>query len=178
MFDDSISDDLSVAAARAADRARLQGSGEFQPVGLLALIPATLADLGVPAGEVLASCGISADLLDDIEGVLPYAKAGELFDACAAATHCPHFGLLVGQKADLGHFGPLGEAARNAATLEEAFGDLAAYPYRNDQSGMFYVLPDDETFALCHAVILAGRRTGRPFSRTWRWPRFARLRAI
>ena len=156
MFDDSISDDLSVAAARAADRARLQGSSEFQPVGLLALIPATLADLGVPAGEVLASCGISADLLDDIEGVLPYAKAGELLDACGAATNCPHFGLLVGQKADLGHFGPLGESARNAATLEEAFGDLAAHPYRNDESGMFYLWPDDETFSLCHAVPLGG----------------------
>lgn len=161
MFDDSFSDDLSVAAARAADRARLQGSSEFQPVGLLALIPATLADLG--AAEVLASCGISADSLDDIEGVLPYARAGELFDACAAATNCPHFGLLVGQKADLGHFGPLGEAARNAATLEQALGDLAAHPYRNDQSGMFYVLPDDETFALCHAVILAGAPRWAPF---------------
>jgi AraC-like DNA-binding protein len=136
---------------------------EFQPLGLLALIPDVLADFGVATAELLASCRLSADELDDVEGVLSYARAGELFDACAAATDCPHFGLLVGQKANLVHFGPLGEVLRNAATLEQAFGDLAAHPYRNNQGGMFYVLPDDETFPLCHAVTLAGPPRWAPF---------------
>ncbi len=59
----------SAANARSAERTR----SEVPPIGPLALIPAVLADFGVSADEVLASCWASAGQLDDLEGVLPYA---------------------------------------------------------------------------------------------------------
>jgi hypothetical protein len=75
----------------------------------LAEIPALLRELAVDAAEALKRAGLAASALDRADNRIPFAAADTLLGECAAMTGCSHFGLLVGQRWHLSHFGALGQ---------------------------------------------------------------------
>jgi hypothetical protein len=85
-----------------------------QRVGPLTPALGLLREMQVDPSGVLASAGLASNALDDHDATIPYLAAGRFLQACVGHTGCRHFGLLVGQRVDLGCFGPIGDLTRTA----------------------------------------------------------------
>jgi AraC-like DNA-binding protein len=110
-----------------------------QRVGALVAVPELLRELGVDAGPVLNEAGLSLEDLSNSEGSLPFANVGRLFDSCIAATGCPHFGLLIGQRAGLASLGLVGQLMRHAPDLRQAALDLCVNQPRYVRGSVVYL---------------------------------------
>ena len=91
----------------------------------LGAIPALLRELGVAPEPLLCAHGINdQEAFKDPDATMPFAMAGRLLKTCAERTHCPYFGLLVGQWADTGALGSVGLLLRNAPDVITALNEL------------------------------------------------------
>ena len=61
-------------------------------------IPSLLSEFGVDPIAVLEKAGLDERSLADPDGWMSFDTAGRLLNECIAATGCPHFGLLLGQR--------------------------------------------------------------------------------
>jgi Arabinose-binding domain of AraC transcription regulator, N-term len=68
--------------------------------GALMALPRLLGEFGVDANRLLAEFGLEPAYFEDPENKIALATMGQLLARCADAAACPHFGLLVGQRAD------------------------------------------------------------------------------
>src|SRR5271169_1108534 len=132
----------------------------YQRIGPSAHLPPTLAGLGADPKEVLLRCGFAPDALDNPDGVIPFYKAGELLEACVKASDCPHFGLLIGQKATSSSFGLIGALMRNAPTWGDAIRDVVANHHRFVRGGVLYLFPIKDEMLLGYAVYQGGDVSG------------------
>jgi AraC-like DNA-binding protein len=105
-----------------------------QRVGPLVELPALLRELGAKPTEVLASVGISAKALENVENRIPSLAVESLLNECALKTGCAHFGLLLGLRTRLSHMGLLGEIVRKSPTLGAAIRTFAVYQHLNSPS--------------------------------------------
>jgi hypothetical protein len=64
--------------------------------------------------------GLDPRLLDDGKSVIPFAAPGRLYTLCVARTNCPHFGLLVGQRATILSLGLVGRLMQHSETIGDA----------------------------------------------------------
>lgn len=100
------------------------GMIRLAPLGAL---PELLREFGITPEPVLRAHGIeTAERFQDPEAIIPFAIAGQLLKTCAEQTHCPYFGLLVGQRADAGCLGSVGLLLRNAPDVITALNELVA----------------------------------------------------
>ncbi|MFL5152875.1 MAG: AraC family transcriptional regulator ligand-binding domain-containing protein [Microvirga sp.] len=60
-----------------------------------------LRDLGADPEQVIEDGGHDPRIFDGPENFLSHAALGRLYQHCAERTNCPHFGLLVGEKASV-----------------------------------------------------------------------------
>ena len=93
----------------------------MQRVGTLRHTATVLRDLGLPAPKIAATLGSLAEPLENPDQFVPFAEAAAMLERCAAATGCPHFGLLIGERSDhrdLGLPGALTFVDRYVAALE------------------------------------------------------------
>lgn len=99
----------------------------FVRVPPLKAVPDLLRELGIDAGPLLQSCGIKDEhIFHDPEALLPFSVAGQLMKTCAEATGLPHFGLLVGQRAQPDCLGAVGLLIQNAPNVIAALNELVA----------------------------------------------------
>jgi AraC-like DNA-binding protein len=96
-------------------------------VGVIAGLPGVLASLGVNPGEVLAELGLEPGLFDNPDNRISFVARGRLLAHCAQRTACPHFGLLVGQQANLRSFGLIGLLARSSQDAGAALRSLVRH---------------------------------------------------
>jgi hypothetical protein len=68
----------------------------LERVGPSLLRAELLRRFGLNPVDMLAAAALDAKALDDPEAMIPYAAAGLLLEVAADKTHCPHFGLEVG----------------------------------------------------------------------------------
>jgi AraC-like DNA-binding protein len=127
-------------------------ASDEQVVAPFAALAAVLRERGVDPVEVLASCGLAADTLDDPSRRIPFAAAGALFDAAARRTGCAHLGLLVGQHFRLAGWGVLGALAQCAATLGDALSRLSVYQRLYSAGTVIFLEVDRETAAVYGAI--------------------------
>jgi len=104
-----------------------------QRVGPFAEIPRLVRELGANPTEILASVGLDADALEGLESRVPFVALGRLLSQCAVKTGCPHFALLLGQRARLSHLGLPGQLVRCSPTLSSAIRTFAVYQHLNSQ---------------------------------------------
>lgn len=104
-----------------------QGTSATTRIGVNAGIPGVLASLGVTPGEVLRELGLEPGLFDNPDNRISYVARGHLLAHCAQRTACPHFGLLVGQRANLRSFGLIGLLARSAPDAGAALRSLVRH---------------------------------------------------
>jgi len=109
-------------------------------VGPLMPIPAILREHGIDPLAVLAQVGVDGRLFDDPENRVSLADLGTLLDVCSRLTHCPHFGLLIGQRFDISALGVLGELMRNSPTLHDALGLATRYLELQDRGAVSLTL--------------------------------------
>jgi AraC-like DNA-binding protein len=89
--------------------------------------PEVLRDLGFDPAEVLSDVGLDLKLFDDPNNRISFLARGRMMAHCAARTSCPHFGLLVGQKAGLDSFGFVGLLAKYSPSAGSALRSLMRY---------------------------------------------------
>jgi AraC-like DNA-binding protein len=120
----------------------------LQRVGFLVVVPGILKEFGLHPSDVLNSVGLPSDAIDDPESRIPYFMMGRLLQACAQRTDCPHFGLLVGQRASTGLLGAIGQLMANAPNLGTAIRDLVQHQHRHARGAVVYLveLGDDMLF--------------------------------
>ena len=93
-------------------------------IGPVRAVPAQLQAFGVEPRQVLSEVGLSPQVFASPDNRIPYTTLGQLFDACVRHTGCGHFGLLVGERFELGCLGILGEQMRNAPSVGVALSSL------------------------------------------------------
>ncbi len=112
-------------------------SGRVQVrVGSAVFVADVLRDLGTSFDAIVAQAGLSPALLANPEQPISIGRLGRLFSVCAAATNCPHFGLLIGRRA----------AAH--ITAQAAFAAQAAPSIGTLLVGMLSLLPDFSSLLL------------------------------
>jgi AraC-like DNA-binding protein len=89
-------------------------------LGVAKAIAPILRGFGLDPAPVIRESGLDPLLFDDGTNVIPHAALGRLLTLCVARTHCPHFGLLVGQRATVLSLGLVGRLMQHSETLGDA----------------------------------------------------------
>ncbi|HZD32097.1 MAG TPA: AraC family transcriptional regulator ligand-binding domain-containing protein, partial [Candidatus Angelobacter sp.] len=123
-----------------------------QRVGILVELPHLLRELGADPAAVVSDAGLDPDVLLDPENVIPFLALGRLLQRCVEVTQVTHFGLPLGQKSVLRHYGLVGQLMRNAPNLGTAMGDIAVNQRRYVRGSVPYLLVQGDTAFWGYAV--------------------------
>jgi AraC-like DNA-binding protein len=123
-----------------------------QRVGGLVVVPPLLRELGVDPRAVLQAADIPAQCLDNVDARIPVDAVDRLLSRCVQASNCDHFGLLVGQRWEFGHFGRLGELMTCAPTVGDALRDFCLLQYVNSDVGTAFVIEDGDSASFGYAL--------------------------
>ncbi len=123
-------------------------------------IPSLLLEHGVDPAPLLAELGLTPAQFDEPESVISYASRSRLLSRCAEATRCPHFGLLVGQRAGLSSFGLVGFLMQSAPDVRAAL-EIALQHFQLHNPNATVELIENEGFAYFGHTILRPDFVGR-----------------
>jgi AraC-like DNA-binding protein len=109
----------------------LAGRGRTLPPGYIHLgvakeIAPVLRDFGLDPDPIIREAGLDPRLFDDGTNVIPHAALGRLLALSVVRTNCPHFGLLVGQRATILSLGMVGRLMQHSETLGDAMRALVS----------------------------------------------------
>ncbi|MDG4596012.1 MAG: AraC family transcriptional regulator [Candidatus Contendobacter sp.] len=124
--------------------------------GPLAAVSPVLREFGVDPMEIMASLGLDPVLFDDPENTISFAAMGQLLKRCAAATQCPHFGLLIGQRMGPACLGLVGELLQHLPDVGSALRSLVLNLHLHDQGGVPLLSVEQGTAILCYAIYQGG----------------------
>ena len=96
-------------------------------IGATIGVPEVLQSLGSDPAEVLDEVGVDIALFEDPNNRMSFVARGQMLAHCADRTGCPHFGLLVGQKAGLSSMGFAGLLAKYSPDVAQALGSLIRF---------------------------------------------------
>jgi AraC-like DNA-binding protein len=124
----SIGQRISTPAPPPASQAR---PGRTLPPGYIHLgvakeIAPALRDLGCDPDPIIRAAGLDPALFEDGANVIPFAALGRLLTLGVARTHCPHLGLLVGQRATILSLGLVGRLMLHSVTVGDALRALVS----------------------------------------------------
>lgn len=125
---------------RASAGSVLHASADMS-VAPLQAIPPLLRELGMEPSSVFERVGIDQDTLTDAANRLPFGLVGRLLDECAAASSCPHFGLLTGIRAGPAAAGIASELVRHAESVHAALRLFIAHLHLHDRGGVVALSP-------------------------------------
>ncbi len=134
----------SSKAARTSTQASARGAliaAADLSVAPLQAIPPLLRELGVEPSSVLERVGIDQGVLADATNRVPFGLVGRLLDECAAASSCPHFGLLVGIRSGPAAAGIAGHLFRHAESVHAALRLFIAHLHLHDRGGVVALNP-------------------------------------
>lgn len=83
--------------------------------------PELVTELGGDPGALLLAAGVPDGSVGAHDIFVPYRAVILAVESAATATGCPDFGRRLALRQDIGNFGPLGVAARTAATVGGGF---------------------------------------------------------
>ena len=114
---------------------------------------AVVRDFGLDPVVILSEAGWSPALLDNPDNIVPFAALGRLIEVAAARTACPHFGLLLGQKAGPSVIGVVGFASRYAQDVRSALLLLSQRLGHHDRGGVVIFNETDKVATLGYRVL-------------------------
>lgn len=126
---------------------------------VMAIVPA-LREFKVDLPTVLAEYGLEESYLADPDNTVPYAIFGLLLRRCAEITHCPHFGLVVGQHLNASSLGTVGFLSRSAPDARTALTVLSRY-FRFHNPNATVDVVEDESHVTLRFTLLIPRLEGR-----------------
>src|SRR5215207_708871 len=109
----------------------------------IADVPSVLARLGGDAEEIFADADVDLSLCEHQHNQISALAVERLLLLCAERTSCPHFGLLVGQEANLTSLGLLGSLMRSSETLGDALRRLERHLQIRTRGGIVRLELDD-----------------------------------
>jgi AraC-like DNA-binding protein len=136
--------------------ARQAGTKGVIRIGVAYEIWPLLREFGVDPGEVIRQVGLNPGLFEDENNIIPYAALGRLLAACVAHTHCPHFGLLLGQRGTLSSLGPIGGLLQHSTTVGEALSAYVRHLHLHDRGAAPTLLDYGDVAALGYAIYEQG----------------------
>ncbi|MFO1058603.1 MAG: AraC family transcriptional regulator [Dongiaceae bacterium] len=110
-----------------------------QRVGPMAALPAILRERGIDPAPIAAAGPISVDDLADPTARVSFYDCARVIKAAAAATGCPHLGLLIGQRCDFSGLGLPGQLALAAPDVETGLRVLTRLQHMNSRGGLIYI---------------------------------------
>lgn len=105
-------------------------------VGPVAAIPQIMAELGVEAASVFSRLRVSLREFANPDTRLSLATLAALAHEASTAAGCPHFGLLVGDRARLRSFGSIGSLMRHSARVVDALRAFVLKYHIHDLGGV------------------------------------------
>ena len=121
----------------------------LQRVGLLAALPALVAEMGGQPEEVFAGTGMApAELRAD--GYIPLVLFVELLERAVTVTGRADFALQLGLRQTASSLGPVGRLMSLAPTLGEALSDFVSFQINNSRAAAVYLnrVGDDFAFGI------------------------------
>jgi AraC-like DNA-binding protein len=106
-------------------------SGQTLPPGSIHLgvsreIAPVLRGFGLDPDPLIRTAGLDPRLFEDGTSVVPIAALARLYSLCVAQTRCPHFGLLVGQRATILSMDLVGRLMQHSETVGAALEALVS----------------------------------------------------
>ena len=100
-------------------------AGTSVPKGMLRVattmaVPALLLEHGADPVPLLAEFGLEPADFEDPENRIRYSTVTQLLGRCTQVARCPHFGLLVGQRAGTSALGAVGFLMQSSPTVRTA----------------------------------------------------------
>lgn len=96
-------------------------------MGTVMSIPALLRSFNVDPQVVLGEIGCDVALFDNPDRRMSLAAHNRIVEHCARRTHCPHFGLLVGQQDGLESLGLVGLLVKHSPDVGTALERLVRH---------------------------------------------------
>jgi AraC-like DNA-binding protein len=121
-------------------------------LGVAKEIAPILRSFGLDPDPVIREAGLDPLLFDDGTNVIPHAALGRLLTLCVARTNCPHFGLLVGQRATILSLGMVGRLMQHSETLRDAMRALVSNLSTQDRAVVPSLTSRDGTSLLTFAT--------------------------
>jgi len=109
-------------------------------------VPALLREHGADPVTLLAEFGLEPADFEDPENRIRYSTVTQLLERCTEVTRCPHFGLLVGQRAGTSALGAVGFLMQSSPTVRTALEILARHLWVHSPS-VAVTLVEDGSFA-------------------------------
>jgi AraC-like DNA-binding protein len=110
------------------------------------LMPALLREKGVDPVPLLAEFWLRPADFAEPENTISVATRVRLLSRCAEVAQCPHFGLLLGQRAGISVFGAVGLLVQSATDVRSALQTAARY-YRFHNPNAAAELVEHDSFA-------------------------------
>jgi AraC-like DNA-binding protein len=95
-----------------------------------------LRELGQDPAQVFERAELDPRLLDDPESTIAFSAGGRLLAACVAATCCPQFGLLLGERRGLECLGLVGQLAAHSPDLGQALRNIVLHLHLHDRGAV------------------------------------------
>ena len=127
-------------------------------IGATMGVPEVLESLGMDPAEVLAEVGLGLELFDDPNNRIAFSARGRMMKHCAKRTGCPHFGLLVGQKAGLSSFGLVGLLAKYSTDVGSALDSLVRFMHLHVRGATTTLTVGPELAELEYQIYQAGAK--------------------
>lgn len=103
---------------------RSHSTSETFRVGPLINLAPLVMSLGYDPEPIFKRCGFELNDFENPDHRQLYSRGVDLIKECAETTHCAHFGVLLGEQADVSMLGIAGFLVRSAPTVEEALASL------------------------------------------------------
>jgi len=116
-------------------------------VGPYMTVPALLQERGIDPAPLLAEFGLEPAHFLDPENTIPFSKAGRLFARCAEIAGCPHFALLVGQRASFSSLGAVGFLMESSPDVRTALHDLSRH-FRVHNPNVAITVVEEDAFVV------------------------------
>jgi len=122
-------------------------------IGPYMTVPVLLQERGIDPAPLLAEFDLEPGHFLNPENKIPFREAGRLFARCAEISGCPHFGLLVGQRASFSSLGAVGFLMESSPDVRTALHDLSRhYGVHNPNSAVTVV--EEKSFVVLRYTIL------------------------
>lgn len=125
-------------------------------VGPLIEVSQVLQGLGVNPAEIISHVGLDLSLFDDPENTIRFATVGRLLKVCAARTQCPHFGLLIGQRAGPASLGIVGQLSQHLPDVGSALRGLILRLHLHDRGAVPVLSVEHGMAMFCYAIFQQG----------------------
>jgi AraC-like DNA-binding protein len=121
-------------------------------LGVAREIAPALRDLGVDPDTVIREAELDPYLFDDGTNVIPHAALGKLLTLSVKRTSCPHFGLMVGQRATIMSLGLVGRLMLHSDIVGDALRGLVSNLSIQNRGAVPSLVVRGDTALLSYAV--------------------------